>query len=150
MRRSVRKRRGAGGERSSRRAARAFERRPELDEIERLHNMRVSTRRLRAAMEVFEPCFPRERFRATLKEVKAIADALGERRDRDVSIDALTGFADALGEDDRLGVELMIEGLRGEQRLENERLVQFVDRRRLADLRELIRELTAAADLKAT
>jgi len=32
----------------------------------------------RAAMEVFEPCFPRKRFRAALKQVKEIADALGE------------------------------------------------------------------------
>ena len=53
-------------------------------EIDRLHDMRVATRRLRAAMEVFEPCFPRKRFRKALKDVKALADALGERRDRDV------------------------------------------------------------------
>ena len=27
-------------------------------DIERVHDMRVATRRLRAALEVFEPCFP--------------------------------------------------------------------------------------------
>ena len=30
----------------------------DLDEIEPVHDMRVATRRLRAALEVFEPCFP--------------------------------------------------------------------------------------------
>ena len=48
--------------------------------------MRVATRRLRAALEVFEPCFPRKRHRKALKKVKALADALGERRDADVEI----------------------------------------------------------------
>ncbi len=30
-------------------------------DIERVHDMRVATRRLRAALEIFEPCFPAER-----------------------------------------------------------------------------------------
>ena len=55
--------------------------------------MRVATRRLRAALEVFEPCFPRKRHRKALKRVKALADALGERRDRDVAIEFLERFA---------------------------------------------------------
>ena len=66
-------------------------------DIERVHDMRVATRRLRAALEVFEPCFPRKRFKAALREVKALADALGERRDRDVTIAALDAFAEAIG-----------------------------------------------------
>lgn len=118
-------------------------------DIERLHDMRVASRRLRAAMEVFEPCFPRKRFRAALKEVKAIADALGERRDRDVSILALKTFEEALATADGRGVEVMVEQLREEQALANERLAPFVDKRRLVDLREQIEELVGAADRKA-
>ena len=56
-----------------------------LAEIERVHDMRVATRRLRAALEVFEPCFPGKAHAAVLRQVKALADALGERRDRDVT-----------------------------------------------------------------
>src|SRR3989304_2625915 len=62
----------------------------DVADIERVHDMRVApraTRGLRAALEVFEPCFPRRRLKATLREVKELADALGERRDRDVAID---------------------------------------------------------------
>jgi CHAD domain-containing protein len=58
----------------------------DVDQIERVHDMRVATRRLRAALEVFAPCFPTKRHRKALKRVKALADALGERRDRDVAI----------------------------------------------------------------
>ena len=64
----------------------------DLDDVERVHDMRVATRRLRAALEVFEPCFPRKRHRKALKKVKALADALGERRDRDVEIELLEGL----------------------------------------------------------
>ncbi len=79
--------------------------------------MRVATRRLRAAMEVFEPCFPRKRYRKALKRVKALADALGERRDRDVAIEFLEGFAAASGpRPTGAPLETLIERLREEQR----------------------------------
>jgi CHAD domain-containing protein len=121
----------------------------DIGDIERVHDMRVASRRLRAAMEVFEPCFPRKRFRAALKEVKAIADALGERRDRDVSISALTKFGEALAAPDRRGAAIMIGRLREEQSLANDRLAPFVDRRRLSDLCGRIEELVAEADRRA-
>jgi CHAD domain-containing protein len=118
-------------------------------DIERVHDMRVASRRLRAAMEVFEPCFPRKRFRAALREVKAIADALGERRDCDVSIIALETFAAALAAPDRHGVAAMVDQLRKEQSLANEQLVPFVEHRRLKDLRDGIKELVAVAVRRA-
>jgi CHAD domain-containing protein len=121
----------------------------DTDDIERLHDMRVASRRLRAAMELFEPCFPGKRFRDALKEVKAIADALGERRDRDVSIAALEAFGEKVAAPDRRGVELMVDRLRGEQSLANDRLAPFVDARRLAALRERIEALVVAADRRA-
>jgi CHAD domain-containing protein len=121
----------------------------DTSDIERLHDMRVASRRLRAAMEIFEPCFPRKPFRAALREVKAIADALGERRDRDVSILALEKFGGALPTADRRGVAAMIDELRSEQSLANERLAPFVNKRRLTDLRDRIEELTAVADRRA-
>ena len=40
-------------------------------DIERVHDMRVATRRLRAALEVFAVCFPRKEHKRVLREVKA-------------------------------------------------------------------------------
>src|SRR3954449_7420897 len=65
----------------------------DTEDIERVHDMRVATRRLRAVLEIFAPCFDPAAFRPALKEVKALADALGERRDPDVHIAALEAFA---------------------------------------------------------
>ncbi|MEK6276996.1 MAG: CHAD domain-containing protein [Actinomycetota bacterium] len=121
----------------------------DTDDIEAVHDMRVASRRLRAALEVFKPCFPRKRFRAALEAVKAIADALGERRDRDVSIAALEAFSEELVAGDRHGVGVLVERLREEQALANDRLVPFVEQERLIELRERVGELVSAAREKA-
>jgi CHAD domain-containing protein len=117
----------------------------DLGKIERVHDMRVATRRLRAAMEVFEPCFPRKRFRRALKDVKALADALGERRDRDVAIESLEGLAADVPDADREALAALVESLRAEQRSANERLGPFVARKRLKKLRRRLAKLSAAA-----
>ena len=75
----------------------------DIADIERVHDMRVATRRLRAALEIFEPCFPAPRHEEALDQVKAVADALGERRDADVTIVALERFAEGLAAPDRPG-----------------------------------------------
>ena len=117
----------------------------DVGDIERVHDMRVATRRLRAALEVFRPCFPRDEFRAALREVKAIADALGERRDRDVTIATLEDFGEALAAPDRPGIESLVGKLRTEQQDANDDLAVHVDQDRLDALRGHVRELVAAA-----
>jgi CHAD domain-containing protein len=116
----------------------------DIGEVERLHDMRVATRRLRAAMEVFEPCFPAKRHRKALKRVKRLADALGERRDRDVAIDFLEGFVTEIAAGDRAALESLIAGLRKEQLAANEALAPYVAPQRLRKLRRRLRELTRA------
>jgi CHAD domain-containing protein len=117
----------------------------DLDDVERLHDMRVATRRLRAAMEVFEPCFPGKRHRKALKRVKRLADALGERRDRDVAIEFIEGFAAEIAAGDRAALDSLIADLREEQRDANEALAPFLAPKRLRKLRRRLRELTKGA-----
>lgn len=117
----------------------------DLGDTERVHDMRVATRRLRAAMEVFESCFPRKRHRKALKRVKALADALGERRDRDVTIGLLEGLAGELREGDRGALTVLVESQREEQLAANEELAPFVAPKRLRKLRRRLDELVEAA-----
>ena len=117
----------------------------DLSDIEPLHDMRVATRRLRAALEVFAPCFPAKRHRKTLKGVKTLADALGERRDRDVSIEFLEGFAIEAPDADRPAVESLVERLSAEQRQANEELAPYVAPKRLRKLRRRLDKLVKAA-----
>ena len=55
-------------------------------DIEDVHDMRVASRRLRAAVEGFSDAFPRKKLRPLLNEVKEIADTLGQVRDLDVML----------------------------------------------------------------
>ena len=117
----------------------------DTSDIEGVHDMRVATRRLRAALEVFEPCFPEKAHRQALKEVKGLADALGERRDRDVAIAALTGFSEQMHAPDRPGVESLISRLRDEQEQANRELAPLVASERLAGITERLEELAESA-----
>jgi CHAD domain-containing protein len=121
----------------------------EVADIERVHDMRVATRRLRAALEIFEPCFPAGPYAEALGEVKAIADALGERRDRDVTIVALERFGDGLASPDRPGVSGLIGEIRAEQAEANTQLEPFVSSHRLAALSERLSELVVEAETLA-
>ena len=112
-------------------------------DIERVHDMRVATRRLRAALEIFEPCFPAKPYGQALSEVKRLADALGERRDRDVAIAALHNFNDQMAAPDRRGVASLIEQFRGEQAEANEELAPLVTEENLRALRETMEDLVA-------
>lgn len=114
-------------------------------DIERVHDMRVATRRLRAALEIFEPCFPPDAYVQTLAEVKRLADALGERRDRDVSIATLRAFNDQMPTPDRRGLGSLIEQLGKEQDEANTALAPLVDGGHLKSLREALDELVAGA-----
>jgi CHAD domain-containing protein len=113
-------------------------------DIERVHDMRVATRRLRAALEIFEPCFPARSYRRALDDVKRLADALGERRDRDVAIAALHAFNDQMPAPDRTGVASLIERYRGEQADANAGLAPLVEEPSLTSLRQSLEELVAA------
>jgi len=70
------------------------------DDPEALHDMRVATRRMRAAMKIFEMPLPvrAQRFR---DEFKWIAGALGEVRDLDVQLERLDGWISSASSGDR-------------------------------------------------
>jgi CHAD domain-containing protein len=117
----------------------------DVSDIERVHDMRVATRRLRAVMEIFEAAFPKKQHREALKDVKALADALGERRDRDVAIDAMSKIGLALTATDRRGIDHLIEELRDEQHGANAELAAALQTMEESDLRGRLRALAAGA-----
>jgi CHAD domain-containing protein len=108
----------------------------DTSDIERVHAMRVATRRLRAVLEIFAPCFDRDRHRAVLREVKALADALGERRDPDVQLENLEGVE---------GVDAFRARLRAEQQAGNEALAAALRHAEDIDLRGQLEALVAEA-----
>ena len=100
----------------------------DTEDIERVHDMRVATRRLRAVLEIFAACFPRRQHRRTLEDVKALADALGERRDPDVAVESLERVRAALAVEDHPGFEGLIAQLAGQREAANDGLAAELER----------------------
>ncbi|GAC1316966.1 MAG: hypothetical protein NVSMB25_03750 [Thermoleophilaceae bacterium] len=119
----------------------------DTEDIERVHAMRVATRRLRAVLEIFAPCFPKRDHRQLLKEVKALADALGGRRDRDVAIAAFDRIGRALTAEDRHGIGKLCAELRAGQAAANERLAEQLEVAESAELRTRLLAMAATAEL---
>jgi CHAD domain-containing protein len=118
----------------------------DTSDIERVHDMRVASRRLRAVLEIFAPCFPRAPFKSVLSDVKAVADALGERRDPDVHIDAMAAFATKVTAAQRPGVQRLLEHQRERQARGNEILAAELERLEYRDLRGRLMALADAAE----
>ena len=96
-------------------------------DIERVHDMRVASRRLRAVL-------------------KQLADALGERRDPDVHIDALQAFSKALAAANKPGVARLLEDQRARQSRGNEVLAAALERAQQRGLHERLLALADAAE----
>ena len=117
----------------------------DTSDIERVHDMRVASRRLRAVMEIFAPCFPKAEHRQALKEVKALADALGTRRDPDVAIEELEHIAEQLPAADRPGVESLVAELTENQEDGNATLGRVLAEVERSGLRERLLALAEEA-----
>lgn len=73
-----------------------------------IHDMRVASRRLRAAIRVFSPCFAKKDIRRARKAVRRIARVLGLARDRDVQILFLKNLIGKTEKKDlRIGMEYL-------------------------------------------
>nr|WP_217913060.1 CHAD domain-containing protein [Miltoncostaea marina] len=98
------------------------------EDVEELHAMRVSSRRLRAAMDAFAGAFPSKAFRPLLRQVKEITDVLGDARDLDVAIERLTGELATVADDERPGLHGLIARYRHERAAEQPRIAELFAR----------------------
>jgi CHAD domain-containing protein len=117
----------------------------DTSDIERVHDMRVASRRLRAVLEIFAPAFPASDHRPALADVKLLADALGARRDPDVQIEHFEKLREALPVEDHAGVDVVLERLRDEQAEGNRELAAALARAREDGLAERLQRLAEQA-----
>ena len=83
-------------------------------DIEFVHEMRVTSRRLRAAMDNFVDCFPKKAFNKHYKKVKSITRTLGAVRDLDVLIARFEKELENLPETEQRNIRRLIEHLQQE------------------------------------
>jgi CHAD domain-containing protein len=113
------------------------------EDPEELHDMRVATRRMRAAMSTFRPVLP-ARFEAVRGELKWLATCLGNVRDVEVQIEWLDAVQRRSGWEDATAVGPLIEERRERWALERKELLEALDSERyiklLEDLTAILRE----------
>jgi CHAD domain-containing protein len=94
----------------------------------------VATRRLRAVLEVFAGAFSPQEVRLVIADVKALADALGARRDPDVQIERFAALGAELGPAEQAGIALLVAQLHDEQQAANHALAAALEQARASDL----------------
>lgn len=98
------------------------------DDIEALHDMRVASRRLRAALSVFAAAFPPKPFAAIEKEVAKTTDALGAVRDSDVQIEFMEAAIAKAPESEKVGLRAFCDHLQKERDKERILLIKELNR----------------------
>lgn len=84
-------------------------------DIEGVHDVRVASRRLRAAMDVAAPAFPTSWYKPLHDAAKEITTELGAVRDRDVMIEYLAGAREAAPPTERPGIDRLIDRVERER-----------------------------------
>lgn len=74
---------------------------------EDIHDLRVTSRRLREGLALFEPCFPAKEIPRIVKKVKQVTGILGSLRNTDESV----LFFSMLGSEERLPAEVEVQEL---------------------------------------
>ena len=99
------------------------------EDPEEMHDMRVASRRLRAALQAFEPALT-ERARRFEPELKHFAVVLGEVRDLDVQLEQVEGWISDSPEEDREPLQELRGALYSQREAARERMLSELDSRR--------------------
>lgn len=122
------------------------------DDIEALHDMRVATRRMRAAFRVFDGGFRQKAVKPLLAGLRATARVLGQVRDLDVFIDKLQQYQQFLPENEQAGLQLLLEAWTAKREQARREMLAYLEgkqyRRFKKDLLKFVS--TAGAGAKPT
>ncbi|MEO5952198.1 MAG: CHAD domain-containing protein, partial [Chloroflexia bacterium] len=105
------------------------------EDLMSVHDMRVATRRMRAAMRVFGPYLQSKRASDVNDGLRDTARALGEVRDLDVLIENADKFRESLASDQQTGLPSMIEEWRVRRWKLRKALVKLLDSREYSKLK---------------
>lgn len=98
----------------------------EGQDIEALHDMRVATRRQRAAFRIVEPYFKRKAIRPFQAELKTLAGHLGAVRDLDVLIEAACSYQSGLDTEPASAFQSLLESWKQRRNFARETLLNYL------------------------
>ncbi len=103
---------------------------------EELHDMRVATRRMRAAFDIFINSFEKNAIKAHLKGLKATGRVLGRVRDMDVFIEKAVIYQQKLPERMQPGLEPLLKTWRQEREIDRTQLLSHLNSTRYLEFKQ--------------
>lgn len=97
------------------------------EDIEALHDMRVATRRMRAAFEVFSDGFDPKALKNLLKGLRATGRALGRVRDLDVFMEKAQRYMDSQPEGEPHGLDTLLKHWESQRDEARSDMLAFLD-----------------------
>jgi CHAD domain-containing protein len=97
------------------------------EDIEELHDMRVATRRMRAAFEVFGASFDPKTTKPLLKGLRATGRALGRVRDLDVFMEKAQQYLETVPQEQRAGLNPLLSLWENERLVDRAEMLEYLD-----------------------
>ncbi len=98
-------------------------------DLEHVHQLRVATRRARAALNIFSCCLPDKDFRRARRGLRRLRRAAGAARDWDVFADMVAARALRARQDHRPGLDFLLGFATGQRAAAQEDLVRTTQRK---------------------
>jgi CHAD domain-containing protein len=97
------------------------------EDIEAVHDMRVATRRMRAAFQVFDPYYKDKAVKPHIKGLRRTGQTLGAVRDLDVLLEKARAFQAELPEEDRATMAPLIIHWEAAREMARRELIEYLD-----------------------
>ncbi|HEY62041.1 MAG TPA: CHAD domain-containing protein [Anaerolineae bacterium] len=97
------------------------------EDIEELHDMRVATRRMRAAFIVFSDAFEPKEIKSYIKGLRGVGRALGKVRDLDVFMEKATKYLNELPSEKRNGLDPLLDSWHQQRDVSRMQMIEYLD-----------------------
>ncbi len=119
------------------------------EDIEQLHDMRVATRRMRAAMRIFEASYDEDTVKPIVRGLRRTGRALGQVRDLDVLLNKLRNYTKKLPADERAGLEGLYAAWEVQREAARRAMLAHLDSKRYSEFKKTFDVFVETPDLGA-
>ncbi|MCB9079153.1 MAG: CHAD domain-containing protein [Anaerolineaceae bacterium] len=119
------------------------------EDIEELHDMRVATRRMRAAFQVFGDSYTKKSAKPLLQGLKKTGRALGPVRDLDVFIEKLHHYQETIAESEQAKLQPLFDMLQAQRDKARQAMMDHLDSRDYRRFKKLLGKFVNTAGMGA-
>jgi CHAD domain-containing protein len=119
------------------------------EDVEELHDMRVATRRMRAALRVFGQSFSKKKIKPIRTGLKETGRALGPARDMDVFMAKLGQYQRSLPEAERAAFDPLLTTWRSEGEKSRRKMVTYLESKAYAKFKQKMLKFVETEGLAA-